>query len=183
MLRESGAVAVLDEVLILQIDPREDPRAEAALRTYLAEVLHVCGINGVPQDEAVADTGEYVAPTGAFLLALVAGGDASENAVDDRGERAPAVGCAALRTLGPGVGEVKRMWVSPQLRGSGLGSRLLRELEQRAALLGLTTLRLDTNGALAAAVALYERHGYVPIGRYNENPDATHFFAKRLGPL
>lgn len=175
-------MAALDEVLILQVDPRDDPRAAYALRAYLAEVLQVCGISSGPLDGALADTAACVAPTGAFLLAISASREQTEDAVDDRGERALAVGCAALRTLGPGVGEVKRMWVAPQQRGAGLGSSLLRELEQRALALGLTTLWLDTNGALAAAVALYERHGYAPIERYNENPDATHFFAKRLSP-
>ncbi len=42
-------------------------------------------------------------------------------------------------------------------------------------------LLLDTNGALTAALRFYAGRGYEPIPRYNDNPDATHFFAKDLG--
>lgn len=46
--------------------------------------------------------------------------------------------------------------------------------------LGYARIVLDTNGALTAALRFYDRHGYRPIERYNDNPDATHFFAKDL---
>ncbi len=47
-------------------------------------------------------------------------------------------------------------------------------------------MRLDTNQALSEAIAMYERAGYLPIARYNDNPYATHFFQNTLrqpGPL
>ncbi len=157
-----------DRVTISAVDPREDPRVPPALRAYLLEVSQACGINGVALDEAVASVADFVAPTGAFLLATAGPG--------------PAVGCAAVRTLAPGVGELKRMWVAPARRGTGLGGRLIAAIEAQALGLGLTTLRLDTNGTLAAALALYRRHGYEPIDRYNDNVDATHFLAKSLAP-
>jgi GNAT superfamily N-acetyltransferase len=157
-----------DLVTIGAVDPRQDPRVAPALRAYLMEVAQACGINGVALDEAVASVADFVAPAGAFLLATDGPG--------------PAVGCAAVRTLQPGVGELKRMWVAPSRRGTGLGGRLLEAIEAQALALGLTTLQLDTNGTLAAALALYRRHGYAPIERYNDNVDATHFLAKSLGP-
>lgn len=159
---------VEDPVTISAVDPREDPRVPPALRAYLTEVSQACGINGVALDEAVGSVADFVAPTGAFLLATAGPG--------------PAVGCAAVRTLQPGVGELKRMWVAPTRRGTGLGGRLLAAIEARALALGLTTLRLDTNGTLAAALALYRRHGYEPIERYNDHVDATHFLARSLVP-
>ena len=80
-----------------------------------------------------------------------------------------------------GAAEVKRMWVSPDARGQRLGTRLLAYLEDVAREMGFETVRLDTRGAaLPEAVALYEKAGYVRIERYNDNPHATHFFAKSL---
>jgi ribosomal protein S18 acetylase RimI-like enzyme len=76
------------------------------------------------------------------------------------------------------------MWVSPAARGQRLGTRLLAHLEGVAREMGFETVRLDTRGHdLPEAVALYEKSGYEPIERYNDNPHATHFFAKSLGSL
>ncbi len=85
-----------------------------------------------------------------------------------------------MRTIGDGIGEIKRMWVRPDRRGLGLGGRLLDELEKCASGLGFDVVRLDTNGTLAEAIALYGRRGYLAIGRYNDNSYATHFFEKSL---
>jgi ribosomal protein S18 acetylase RimI-like enzyme len=72
------------------------------------------------------------------------------------------------------------MWVDPGWRGAGLGSRLLRHLEDEALALGLPVVRLDTNATLEEAIALYERAGYRRIDRYNDNPYAEVWFEKRL---
>jgi GNAT superfamily N-acetyltransferase len=79
-----------------------------------------------------------------------------------------------------GTGEIKRMWVHPEWRGAGLGSRILRFLEAEAVALGHRIVRLDTRRVLPEAIALYERSGYRAIERYNENPYATHWFEKEL---
>jgi len=93
------------------------------------------------------------------------------------------VACGGVLELEPHVGEIKRMWVHPGWRGAGLGSRLLRHLEQVARDLGHDTVRLDTNGTLVEAIAMYERAGYRHIGRYNDNPYAQAWFEKQLtGP-
>lgn len=91
------------------------------------------------------------------------------------------VSCGGVQTIGAGVGEIKRMWVHPRWRGAGLGARLLRHLEDLAAGLGHGVVRLDTNGTLTEALALYERAGYRPIERYNDNPYAQAWFEKSLG--
>jgi DNA-binding MarR family transcriptional regulator/GNAT superfamily N-acetyltransferase len=88
------------------------------------------------------------------------------------------VACGGVQQLEPGLGEIKRMWVHPAWRGAGLGSRLLRHLEEVAAGLGHTRIRLDTNGTLVEAIAMYERSGYRHIGRYNDNPYAQAWFEK-----
>lgn len=92
------------------------------------------------------------------------------------------VGCGALRQIAPGIGEIKRMWLHPDARGLGMGMRLLDALESAARRAGDHSVRLDTNDRLTEAIALYEASGYRRIPRYNDNPDATRFYAKRLRP-
>jgi len=74
-----------------------------------------------------------------------------------------AVGCGALRRLGATSAEVKRMYVVPASRGSGVAAGLLRALEDRARDRGWTTLRLETGPGQPEAIRFYEREGYRPI--------------------
>jgi len=108
---------------------------------------------------------ELVPPTGAFLIARIAGHPA---------------GCGGLRTLAPGVGELMRMWVDGAHRGLGIGKRLLAALEEQAETLGHARVRLYTNRSLDEAKAMYRAAGYVEIDRYNDDPYADHWFEKRL---
>ena len=90
------------------------------------------------------------------------------------------VACGGVQQIAPDVDEVKRMWVDPTWRGAGLGSRLLRHLEDVVRQRGRSTVRLDTNATLTEAIAMYERAGYRRIERYNDNPYAELFFEKAL---
>ncbi|MEX4007520.1 bifunctional helix-turn-helix transcriptional regulator/GNAT family N-acetyltransferase [Neoaquamicrobium sediminum] len=90
------------------------------------------------------------------------------------------VGCGALKALDATTGEIKRMWIAPDARGLGLSRRLLNELEGLAREAGMTRVRLDTNGTLKEAQALYRKAGYREIGRYNDNPYAELWFEKDL---
>jgi GNAT superfamily N-acetyltransferase len=74
------------------------------------------------------------------------------------------------------------MWVADDWRGFGLGPRLLRALEDHAAQMGLARVRLDTNPVLLEAIIMYEKAGYRPIDRYNDNPYAGRWFEKQLSP-
>lgn len=78
------------------------------------------------------------------------------------------------------VDEVKRMWVDPDTRGSGVGKRLLAVLEDLARAREARMIRLDTNGTLTEAIAMYDRAGYRRIERYNDNPYAELFFEKEV---
>jgi GNAT superfamily N-acetyltransferase len=95
------------------------------------------------------------------------------------------VGCGGVvvRSVaaGPGFAEIKRMWVDTSLRGLGIGYRILDALELRVRELGHDLVRLDSNGTLSEAHALYRRCGYLEIERYNDNPYAQLWFEKRLG--
>lgn len=79
-------------------------------------------------------------------------------------------------------GEVKRLYVRPNYRKQGIASRLLAAVEEFASENGVAKLYLDTKDDLAEAIAFYRRHGYVQCQRYNDNPQATMFMCKRLGP-
>ena len=90
------------------------------------------------------------------------------------------IGCGVLKQLDAGVGEVKRVWVSPSARGMGVASKLMQMLEQLGRERGYRLLRLDTNKALTEAHALYGKLGYRDIERYNDNPYAHRWFEKLL---
>jgi putative acetyltransferase len=77
-----------------------------------------------------------------------------------------AIGCGALRRLDAGSAEVKRMYVEPASRGSGVAAALLQALEERARARGWTTLRLETGPSQPDAIRFYEREGYRPIPLY-----------------
>lgn len=94
------------------------------------------------------------------------------------------VGCGALKLGDPGFAEVKRVWVAPDARGRGLGTRLMDELERRAMEAGRRHARLETNAALHEAQAMYRTRGYREVAPFNEEPFADHWFEKDLeGPL
>jgi ribosomal protein S18 acetylase RimI-like enzyme len=92
------------------------------------------------------------------------------------------VGCILYRPLQQldSAGEVKRLYVRPAFRKRGIAERLLQELEQFASAQHAQWLYLDTTDDLKAAIAFYERHGYLRCDRYNDNPQATLFMRKQL---
>ncbi|CAN5254064.1 GNAT family N-acetyltransferase [soil metagenome] len=77
-----------------------------------------------------------------------------------------AVGCGALRELDPEHGEVKRMYVAPDRRGSGAATAVLQCLEQDARERGWTRVVLETGTEQQEAVRFYEREGYTAIPPY-----------------
>ena len=92
-----------------------------------------------------------------------------------RDEDGTPLGCGALRALGDGVAEVKRMYVTPDARGRGVSKAVLAALEEAAQERGWTTLRLETGPLQPEAVGLYSGAGYRPIpafGAYVGDPGA-----------
>jgi RimJ/RimL family protein N-acetyltransferase len=148
------------------VDPMS-PAARWAMQQYFAE-LDARFDGGFDPGDALDAAADYVAPTGAFVLAR-----------DDDG----VAGCGAVVRVDDDRAEIKRMWVAPSARGRGLGRRLLLRLEDEARALGATTAILDTNGVLTEAIAMYEHAGYHGVERYNDNPYAQRWFAKSLRRL
>ena len=89
-------------------------------------------------------------------------------------------GCGLLKFHPDGVGELKRMWLSPRFRGVGLGSRLLGELERTALDNDASIVRLETNRSLTEAISMYRRSGYREVAAFNAEPFADHWFEKAL---
>ena len=105
-----------------------------------------------------------------------------------RDDDGTALGCGALRLLGNGVAEVKRMYVAPSARGRGVAKAVLAGLEEASRERGWTTLRLETRPRQPEAIGLYCRAGYRPIwafGAYVDAPDAEDslFFERSLAPF
>jgi GNAT superfamily N-acetyltransferase len=92
------------------------------------------------------------------------------------------IGCIALHRLNHPTngGEIKRLYVRPRHRGQGIAESLLAVLETYAVEQGYADLYLDSKDDLMPAIRFYQRHGYQPCGRYNDNPQATIFMRKRL---
>ena len=159
------------------------PVARDVVGRYFAEIGRRFGFD--PSGETEKDSKLLSPPTGVFVIAVsdgepvACGGLGTISLLADDPLIGGPLGGAPL-TEGPRVGELKRMWVHDDWRGAGLGSRLLRHLEDQARALGHDVVRLDTNAALPEAISMYERSGYRAIARYSDNPWATHFFEKRL---
>jgi ribosomal protein S18 acetylase RimI-like enzyme len=118
-----------------------------------------------PDQSIPADAEQLTLPRGLFLVARL---------------RGRPVGCGALKLPRRQPAYLKRMWVSRDLRGVGLGRRLLNELEVLAREHGAKSVQLETNGSLTEAIALYRASGYSEVEPFNDEPYAHHWFEKRL---
>ena len=95
-----------------------------------------------------------------------------------------AVGMGALKEHGDGLGEVKRMYTLPEVRGQRIGAQLLRRSEDLARETGLKHVVLETGEApgFEPAWRVYERAGYSVCGAVLDYPDSGHsrFYEKKF---
>lgn len=111
--------------------------------------------------------GDYAPPRGRLVLALIAGRPA---------------GCVALRPLSHRDAEMKRLYVRPAHRATGLGRALALHVIAEARSIGYEALKLDTLPQMTAAQRLYEKLGFRDAAPYNDNPvSGVRFMALDLG--
>ncbi|MCP3802216.1 GNAT family N-acetyltransferase [Allokutzneria sp. A3M-2-11 16] len=118
-------------------------------------------------EEELADSSDadLIPPTGLLLLGRYDGEPAA---------------CAGLRVYGPGVVELKRVFVRPEARGTGGGACLLAAVDEAAIGMGAKRIVLDTRLDLVEARALYLKHGYTEIPAYNQGEYAEVWYGKEL---
>jgi GNAT superfamily N-acetyltransferase len=156
--------------LVVRAVAWDDPTGEA-LR--VAQQTEVSARYGVPDSEPGPK------PTAADITVFLV----AYEVADDGSERA--VGCGGLRTLDPSHGEIKRMYVVPDRRGTGVSTTILSALEGEARSRGWSRLVLETGDQQPDAMRLYEREGYTRIpnfGYYADSPLSI-CYAKELAPL
>ena len=153
--------------LIQANSPEELNSARALFEEYAASLgFSLCFQNF---DREVAELpGKYVPPSGRLLLAV------KDNET---------AGCVALRRIGEGVCEMKRLYVRASFRGAGLGRTLAEAIIQAARELGYQRMRLDTlPGKMDRAIAMYHALGFKEIEPYYSNPvESVLFMELSLG--
>jgi GNAT superfamily N-acetyltransferase len=131
---------------------RPEPYASEGPRWVVAqaEAELVARYGGLDNGELGLTAAMFDPPAGVFLIARTE-------------SRAEPIGGAGLRSVAPGTGEVRRLWVDSAWRGRGIGRELMTGIEDAASDLDLSVLRIETGDRQPEAVSLYEGMGWERI--------------------
>lgn len=139
--------------------------AEHCLSHYFGELAERFDAGFDPERSLAPTLDGFTPPYGTFLVMRLHG---------------EPIGCGGFKRETDDTAYIKRMWVSREARGLGLGRRLLAELEGRARSLGYCKVCLETEKSLKEAQRLYRSSGYVEVPRFNDERYAHHWFEKPL---
>jgi ribosomal protein S18 acetylase RimI-like enzyme len=143
--------------------------ARRLFRSYLIEFVASFAESILWQEfeaEIAGLPARYAPPSGCLVLAM---------------EGDTAAGCVAMRDLGDGTSEMKRLYVAPEFRGQGVGRLLVEEIIRRAGQAGYRRMVLDTVPEMAEAIALYRSFGFVETSPYWDCPvERTIYLEKSL---
>jgi DNA-binding MarR family transcriptional regulator/GNAT superfamily N-acetyltransferase len=153
-------------MVAIEVEDPSTPDARWCIQQYIDELNKRFDAGFDPSRSISATERELIPPAGLLVIARL---------------RGRAIGCGALKFHRRAPTELKRMWVSPDARGLGIGRRLLIALERRAGEAGANAVRLETNRSLKEAIQLYRSSGYREVKAFNDEPYAHHWFEKRLG--
>ena len=187
--RDTGPMPLPGDKAALLLVPEESDAIDAVRKIFVdyADTLGVdLGFQNF-DDELAMLPGDYAAPRGTLLLALVrqepdaaVGQEHTLKLVD--GSIAQVAGCCALRPLDsadcPNAAEMKRLYVRPAFRGMGLGRQLADAILDAARHAGYSHVLLDTLDDMEAARTLYEELGFVEIPPYYHSPIAGAHYLK-----
>ena len=156
--------------MTLRSSPADAPDAHELLDEYFRSRTVGFAEQGVAYRTTFPDPAAFVPPAGVFVV------------LDD--DEGTPMGCGGIRLIPPGPAgvryELKHLYLRPETRGRGWGRLLVEDLVERARGFGAAELVLDTHHSLEAAGALYARTGFVAIEPYNDNPNASRWYGKRL---
>ena len=153
---ESGVRPLLhsEMIEIVHAQAPDIPHVVALFREYQTSLGIDLGFQGF-EAELAGLPGRYAPPAGRLLL-----GRCEEEAS----------GCVALQALNEHECEMKRLYVRPWCRGSGLGRMLVTRVIEEARWIGYGRMCLDTLPSMGRAILLYESLGFVDIAAYRYNP-------------
>lgn len=140
--------------IVAVASPEQMATARMLFKEYEASLGIELSFQGFAREVAELP-GAYAPPAGRLFLAI---------------DGAEPFGCIALRPLGDGICEMKRLYVRPSARGARLGRRLAETVIHEARAIGYTRMRLDTLPSMKEAFALYQTLGFREIAPYCENP-------------
>jgi putative acetyltransferase len=151
---------------VVQIQP-EDPGSDDA-RALVAELDELLsGLYSLEKSQLELQSGDLEQDRGRFLVARDGSGCA--------------LGCGAIRRIGPTIGELKRMYVRPPARGLGVGQAILSALETWAGSVGIERVVLETGVHQPDAMFFYAQSGYQRIDRYGgSGSEESICYGKRL---
>jgi GNAT superfamily N-acetyltransferase len=152
-------------VIEVRHEPPDAQAAQALFAEYIELVRERAGAHFQPVEHIFATPDAFSGPGAAWLVLY--DGDTP-------------VACGGLRPVEPGVGEIKRMFVTRRARRQGLASRMLTELERIARDAGQTRIRLLTTELLPEAIELYRKTGYAIVSSHVEDGHQDYWMEKTL---